>query len=422
MPEMMVQLWAVPTAVIAKYYAVANACGLSVEAIDFVGHSIANAVGASFSAPTGKARKKLSLNTELSFGKKKKGETPASSPEGGEPRTGADTNVYVSLDSDLMGMTFVQNGQVVMQRFVRCGAEPITQLDELSMMVEYFRSLDVGRGSNLYVSALGALSDDRDLISALSDMLDMSVIRFAQEKDPRWVLCTAAAHTDKDFGNPSLNRANAARKQVGAELWQYVLVLACGAVLVGVILLTLSSRLIWNTEIKGLEAQQQALTIQAQKSAGYADNYKKYESLYENYNSDWDTIFAATRTYNNNLVLVLKELEEILPKTSCVLQLQIGMDGMNVTFASEDKEEAAYLIMELRKLKYANLVAISNLEGGGKGPATSYGPEKTDKNDVEQAPTEGSGVMLAEGNQSSIAALISTGSRRRRKASSPVAL
>ena len=61
MTEMAVQLWAVPLAVATKYYAVANACGLSVEAVDFCGNSVATAVGASFSQPAkAKAKKKVS--------------------------------------------------------------------------------------------------------------------------------------------------------------------------------------------------------------------------------------------------------------------------------------------------------------------------------------------------------------------------
>lgn len=400
--EMIVQLWAVPEALTSKYYAVANACGLSVEAVDYYGNSVVTAAGASYSAPAkAKAKKQLSLNTELSFGKKKKEEAaPAAAAVAVEDQQVPDTDLYISLDPDLLGMTFVQNGQVMMQRFVQCGSDPAAQLDELAMMLEYFRSLDMGRGSEINANAVGALSDDRDLLSDLSDMLGVTVNRFASDKDPRWVLCVAAARTARDFGIPSLNKAGAARKQMGAELWQYVLVLAGGAVLVGVVLLTLSSRLVWNAEIKGLENTQQNLSIQAQKTAGYADNYKTYSALYDSYSADWETLYKSLRTPNDNLVLILKELEEILPDLTSVVQLQIGMDNMTVTLASDNKEEAAYVIMALREMQYADVAAISNLQGGGKGPAKTYGPK------VEDAPTEGSS-RAGNGEQSSIASLIS---------------
>ena len=69
--EIQVQLWAVPVAMLEAYYQVANSCGLSVAAIDYCGHSIATAVGASFSRRVVKEHKKFDLNMELSFGKRK---------------------------------------------------------------------------------------------------------------------------------------------------------------------------------------------------------------------------------------------------------------------------------------------------------------------------------------------------------------
>ena len=49
--EQRVQLWAVPRAMLQPYYQVANECGLSVQAIDYCGHSMATAAGASFADP-----------------------------------------------------------------------------------------------------------------------------------------------------------------------------------------------------------------------------------------------------------------------------------------------------------------------------------------------------------------------------------
>ena len=404
MTEQMVQLWAVPLSLVTRYYTVANASGLSVEAVDFVGNSVATAVGASFTAPVkgkAKTKQKVSLNMEISFKKKETAPVAAVQAEDGVVPP---TELYISLDPDLLGMTFVQQGQVMMQRFVPCGSDPLMHLDELSMMVEYFRSLDMGRGSEITASAMGALADDRDLIFELSDILGLDVIRYASGKDPRWVIPAAAARTARDFGVPTMNKAAAARKQMGAELWQYVLVLAGGAVLVGVILLTLSSRLVWNAEIKGLENTQQSLSIQAAKVNGYADNYKKYISSYEAYAADWNIVFDSLRTYNDNLVLMLKELEEVLPDKTSVLQLVINPDGngMTVSLASDSKEEAAYVIHRLRSLQYANFAGVTNLQGGGKGPVQTYGP----RDEEEAAPTEGSNPESRQG-ENTIAGIIS---------------
>lgn len=391
MKELAIRLWAVPISMVSRYYAVGNACGLSVAAVDYCGHSIATAVGATFSVPAKaktkapREKKKLNLNQEITFGKKKKKEEPALS-EGSvatEVRPAVPTDLHLTIEKDLMGMTFVQNGQVVMQRFIQCGDDPSYQFGELAMMVEYFRSMDVGRGSSITGIVSGSMADDSGMMEELSDMLDMPLTALGVPYDCRWMVCVGAAQTNLDFGVPTLNSPGKARRQVQSRLWQYALVLAGGAALISVILTTLSSRLVWDSSVKNLESNVQYLTIQAQTVAGYADNYNKYSSNYNNYSADWDTVFSSLRTYNDNLVLMLEELENTLPENSTVVDLQIAATGMSVQFACENKEEAAYLIMALRDLQYAELLAISNLSGGGSGPATSFGP-------TEEAPKEGS--------------------------------
>jgi Tfp pilus assembly PilM family ATPase len=399
--ELAVQLWAVPTAMVSRYYAVANACGLSVEAIDYCGNSVASAVGASFSMPVKKAaKKKLNLNAEISFGKKKEQVEPETSVAV-EDKDIPETQAYISLDSDLLGMTFVQDDRVVLQRFIQCGSDASYQLSELAMLLDYYSALDVGRGSPVTAHVFGSLASNRELVADLADMLGIPLQVMEPVSSAKYLLCTGAARTTEDYGIPSLNRARAAQKQVSSQLWQYVLILAGGAVLALSIMLLLSSRLIWSSEINGLKSSQQALAIQAQKYNGFKDNYDAYSSLYNRYSGDWDTVFANLRTNNDKLVMVLEELESMLPETSSVLNLAISPDGLNVTFACQDKEEAAYLIMALRKLKYSELTYISSLAGGGKGPATSYGPNR----EPEKAPTKG-GYMLTYSAKPSIGNLI----------------
>ena len=415
--ELAVQLWAVPTSMLARYYSVGNACGLSVVAVDYCGHSIASAVGASFTGKE-KTAKKLSLNMEI--GRSKKKQAPEDTPEA-VPAQNPDTDMYLTMEKDLIGMTFVQAGTVVFQRFIRCGADPSYQLGELAMMVDYFSTMDVGRGSTVTVIPCGALCNNRALMGEVEDTLGMLLAAYPADHDPRFVLAMGAVRTTLDFGIPALNKPGKVRKDLQASLWQYMLILAGGLALVAVIMMLLSSRIVWNSEIGRLKTTQQTLTIQAQKTAGFADNYKAYSSKYDSYSADWDTIFASLQTYNDNLVLVLEELEAILPKNSSITDIsdrntsnktivlerpdfglfnpsqyfqthgssiaitgiQIAPDGMNIQFACENKEEAAYLIMALRELEYMDLIGITDLQGGGSGPADSYG------SGTEAAPTEG---------------------------------
>lgn len=385
--ELAVQLWAVPTAILTQYYSVANACGLSVAAIDYCGHSIATAAGASFarSGKAAKEHKKLSLNTEISFGSKKKVEPADDSAVATETRRAQNTDLHLLLDKDLLGMTFVQNGQVVLQRLIRCGSHPSYQFGELAMMLEYFRSLDIGRGSTIRGVVSGCYAMDKRMVNDLEDMLGINLTAFNASYDLGWVLCVGAARTVLDFGVPTLNSPSKARKQVQTQIWQYGLVLAGALAVLAVILMTLTSRLTWDSEIQNLENTRQLLTIQQQKTAGYADNYYEYENMYDAYSSDWETVFGSLQAYNDNLVLVMDELETILPENSSVTNMQIASNGLNVVFACEDKEEAAYLIMALREMQYADLVTVSDLSGGGSGPATTYGSG-------EAPPTEGSSV------------------------------
>ena len=127
---------------------------------------------------------------------------------------------------------------------------------------------------------------------------------------PQMVLFAGAVRTNIDFGTPALNRPGKVRREFQSQLWQYALMLLCGAVLVGVILLSLSSQLVWDSELRTLNATKQTLTVKMQQTAGFSDNFKKYQSAYNNYSEDWNTIFSSLKTYNDNLVLVLEELEE----------------------------------------------------------------------------------------------------------------
>ncbi len=381
--ELLVQLWAVPNAILSRYYLVANACGLSVAAIDYCGHSIANAVGASFArtakaAKAEKARQKLSLNMEISFKKK-----PEEAPVPEEPRNTSETQLYITVYKDLAGMTFVQEDQVVYQRFIPCGTDPVDQYGELAMMVEYFRSLDAGRGSHITAYACGSVLEQKRDIRYLGDYLGISVEAFEEEYDTDYTLCVGAAHTTMDFGDPSQNHPAKAVSKVGNQIGQYALVLVGGAALIGVILLTLSSRLIWDSSIKDLESTRLTLTVQVQNTKDYADNFNRYQNKYNSYSADWDKVFGSLHTYNDNLVKMLEELEETLPTNASIANMQIAADGMTVQFACENKEVAAYLIIMLRQLEYADLVSISNLSGGGGGVNYSTDPKP------EKPPTEG---------------------------------
>ncbi len=388
--EMDVQLWAVPNAILTSYYEIANSCGLSVAAIDYCGNSIAQAVGASFTrkgkaSKEGKGRKKLDLNKEITFGRKKKQEVVEKEDTSDEEFYQIlETELHLTLEKELLGMTFVQAGQVVFQRFIRCGQNPSYQFSEVAMMVDYFRSMEIGRSSEIRGIVSGTLCDDDAFVAELADVLGMNLSRFSETYASRWLICVGAAHTSLDFGDATLNKSKKSRKQTQSKRWQYVLLAIAAVCMVCVIMYSFVMRMIWDSEIKDLDGERVILSVEAQKTAGFADNYNAYSALYDSYKSDWETVFGSLKTYNDNLAKVLEELEDILPEKTSVTNIQITAEGLEVAFACETKEEAAYLIMALREFKYADLLNISNLSGGNRGAAISSSSDET-------PPTEGSG-------------------------------
>lgn len=399
--EVEIQLWAVPIAMITRYYTVANACGLSVLAVDYCGHSMATAVGATFARPSKKAakqakqKKKLDLNAEITFGKKKKQEEEAVDPKV-EPVLETDapeTQLYLLLENDILGMTFVQNGQVMMQRFIRCGAQTSYQFGEMSMMLEYYRSMELARGSEIRGFVAGELAKDRYILGDLEDMLGLRLFPLDTNYDPPWCLCYGAAHTTLDFGAQSLNSPAMSKGHMQAQLGQYVAILVCGLILMAVVMFTMTAKLGWDTELNALRTQQQTLMMTSAKYSGFADNYKEYQTMYSQYSEDWDLIFSSLQTYNDNMVLVLEELENLIPAKTDVTSMQMVSNALNVTFACSNKEEAAYLIMALREMEYADLIALSNLTGGGRGAADSYGDPNYVGYYTEKPPVEGSATL-----------------------------
>lgn len=370
--ELSVQLWAVPLGLLKRYYTVANECGLSVVGIDYCGHSLATAVGASFAQGKGKQQQKKAM---AAFG------------ESG----GTAIDLHILMERDLLGMTFVQNGQIILQRFVRCGADPTYQFSELAMMLEYFRSMEIGRGSSVRGIVSGLLAVNDEIVAKLAEAMSIPMARLAVPYWLPWALCVGASHTELDFGINTLNSPSKVRTEIGGQLWQYALILVGGLAILGVVMLTLSARLVWNSEIANLQHQQNMLMKQQAEYAGFAQNYYEFQDMYNSYNYDWDTTFGSLRTYNDNLVLVLEEIEDLMPKDSSVVHMQVFDNQMFVEFACQNKEEAAYLIMSLREMQYANPMIISDIWGGGNGPATSYGSG----NSVEAPPTEGSGQSIS---------------------------
>lgn len=338
-----VQLWAVPRAMLQRYYALANSMGLSVAAVDFCGHSHATAVDADFALPK-------------------------------HAKSSADTDdgvcLYINAESELLLLTFVHNGQVKLQRLLQRGYSQQDDLNEAGIVLDYFSAMP-GRARLTSAVLSGGQGKEAGLAPALASLLNVPVEMAETDYGAQWLLCQGAALTALDFGDPELNHITGARAPIN-RAWQYGLVFLGGAALTASVLLLLTSKLSWSTELDGLRAQQDRLTALAQQNAGCAENYHNYSSMYDAYSADWDTVFDSVRTYNDNLELVLGELEAKLPRKSTVTALSTTELCLAAQVAFQSKEDAAYFLVALRDVPFMTLNTVSNLT---IGPQEAYSPD-----------------------------------------------
>ena len=338
-----VQLWAVPRAMLQRYYALANSMGLSVAAVDFCGHSHATAVDADFALPK-------------------------------HAKSSADTDdgvcLYINAESELLLLTFVHNGQVKLQRLLQRGYSQQDDLNEAGIVLDYFSAMP-GRARLTSAVLSGGQAKEAGLAPALASLLNVPVEMAETDYGAQWLLCQGAALTALDFGDPELNHITGARAPIN-RAWQYGLVFLGGAALTASVLLLLTSKLSWSAELDGLRAQQDRLTALAQQNAGCAENYHNYSSMYDAYSADWDTVFDSVRTYNDNLELVLGELEAKLPKKSTVTALSTTELCLAAQVAFQSKEDAAYFLVALRDVPFMTLNTVSSLT---IGPQEAYSPD-----------------------------------------------
>ena len=368
-----VQLWAVPRAMLHRYYALANSMGLSVAAVDFCGHSHATAVDADFALPK-------------------------------HAKSSADTDdgvcLYINAESELLLLTFVHNGQVKLQRLLQRGYSQQDDLNEAGIVLDYFSAMP-GRARLTSAVLSGGQGKEAGLAPALASLLNVPVEMAETDYGAQWLLCQGAALTALDFGDPELNHITGAGAPIN-RAWQYGLVFLGGAALTASVLLLLTSKLSWSTELDGLRAQQDRLTALAQQNAGCAENYHNYSSMYDAYSADWDTVFDSVRTYNDNLELVLGELEAKLPKKSTVTALSTTELCLAAQVAFQSKEDAAYFLVALRDVPFMTLNTVSSLT---IGPKEAYSPDKMIAALYEEAgkesPVPGTEESAADGTEES---------------------
>jgi len=442
--QLRVQLWAVPREMLRAYYALANSCGLSVAAVDYGGHALASAAGISFSAPAGAGGKK----SAPARARRAKGAHEAgvvSGPETGNretvepavavaaPPRGATppekSVVYLTMEQEQMMLTFVNAGQVMMQRaMIRSSSNYVEDMEDVLMAAEIFDANYPELYSGIAaVRTCGDLAEEEALSEAISDRLDVPVSVFTANTGARWVLCEGACSTTLDFGDPGMNKVK--RGEGLSQAWQYGLVAAGGAAVAAAVVLTLGSQLIWNNNLT--ERSGRLMTLTAQNAAAQEANrsaeeaYARYETAYGRYSTDWNTIFGrddsgrafsnpVLQTYNDNLALALQEIEQILPENVSVTEIAITEQGLILELACPDKEAASYTIITLRNMEYMDLSGITNLYEDGSERAGLWsqiaGMLSESSPALMARIQEALGIMLTEGATAEVGGAGSGGS------------
>lgn len=371
--QTLVRLWAIPKSLLGRYYLLARDCGLSVAAIDYVGHGFARGIGADFVQPKA-----------------------AQEDEGG-------VELYLNLEQEHILMSFVREGQVLMQRLLQRSDYSGSDLNDVFMELEYFRN-EFPDCSLEQAVVSGGAAEDEAFLRELEDMVALPLQRLECEPEQIWCAALGASTTDLDFGDPALDAKGAKKVNLNANIpLQPVLLGAAVLVFGAALFVNLTGSKGWDAELQSLRDQQLTLNVQSAAVGGYADSYNQYAAEYAAYSSDWDHIFASVRTYNDNVGLILEELEAVLPKDAVVTELTMDEESMTVNTAFQEKEDVVYFLTALRGLQYGTIAHISDLQELSAQQAEAADPSALGSTSalegmissllgggMEAAPTEGS--------------------------------
>lgn len=349
--EQCVRLWAAPNALLQRYYAVANDCGLSVAAIDFAGNSLASLAAVRARAETHGEQHGAYIHKILHENAKPTASVALATPEE------TSDELYLLLESEHLMMTFLHAGKVRMQRLLLRGMDG-DELREARLALEYYTSQPQS-ALRVALTVCGSLARDAEEVRRAEQALDLEAAVGEEPIGGAWCLCAGAALATHDLGSASLDRRP--HRSLAQQARQYAALFVCALVLVSVLVMDLGARLVWDATLTGLRQNRETLQVQLKASAGNAEAFRAYATLYEDYSTDWDVVFHSTRMYNDALPLLLEELETTLPRSVRVVTAAVGEDGLGLQFACPTKEEAARLILALRELDYAALAQLSDL-------------------------------------------------------------
>lgn len=372
---------AVPNEMIKSYEALADALGLQLETLDYIGNSISQAmirflpqeVKVSVKADETSAiitvvnGNNVELQRTISYGILEAVEVVMEHPDFGEKKT------YEQALERMRSENCLVHEEV---------AENLTPLiGNICRIVDYY----TGRNQEVVLNEIwlfGIGAECVGLKELLAKELNMQVLTI--EKLPNqytltksaaemgfsvtnYAICVAAAIAPLKFTFSHRKQGEVAGMlQPQGELGYSVLV--CGVCVTFAIVLLLYSVVTTNM----LKNENAAMQKQIDELSDVQVVYDTYTSTKTRYDAVI-SMYELTNTPNDSLLAFLGEMEEKMPAEISVASLTAGKDGVNMTVSVSSKAAAAKVLMQLRGFETLSSVdtpAISESEDSGRAVVT----------------------------------------------------
>lgn len=370
---------AVPNEMIQSYLALAEALGLQVEALDYIGNSVTQGmlkflpdemkvsvkVDEQSALITIIRGEKVELQRNISYGIRDAVEVVADHPAFGAKKTFAQA-LELMKEHNCLGEEEVEEN-----------LRPL--FGNVRRILDYYtsRNLDVTLGE---VWLLGVGAECEGLGELLAAELNVKIsplnslpreYEFAKNlvstefSVPEYAACIAATIAPLNFTLNNEEKKGAFGKLLAKSELGYA-PLICGICLliaVGMIIYSLASTSV--LKMKNAEMEYQISQLHAAQQA--YDTYTKTQAQH----NDLAQMYALTETPDDALLAFLAEMEEKMPSEISVYSMTAGTDGVNMNITVTSKAAAAKVLMQLRSFETIDEVDTPGVsEAGDGGKAT----------------------------------------------------
>ncbi len=368
---------AVPNEMIQSYLALAEALGLQVEALDYVGNSVTQGmlrflpdevkvsvkIDGQTSLITIIRGSKVELQRNISYGIRDAVEAVAEHPAFGAKKTFAQA-LELMKSHNCMGEEEVEEN-----------LRPL--LGNVRRILDYYisRNQDV-TFSEVWLIGVGA--ECKGLEELLASELNVQLLplyslpeEYELAKNltesefavPEYAACIAAAIAPLNFNLSSEEKKGAFGKLLAKSELGYA-PLICGICLLaaaGMVIYSLASVGVLKMENADMERR----LAELDEARQVYDTYTKTQAQY----SDLAHMYALTETPNDALLDFLAEMEEKMPSEISVYSMTAGTDGVSMNITVSSKAAASKVLIQLRDFETLSEVdtpGITETKSGGR--------------------------------------------------------